>query len=147
MPGLSSDSRREAIPDLSDSTAKINPTVIAKTSCTTLQITSHKLNGKLYLQRSRSTVMLIRGKGKMNFLDGSITRPITKTEYPNWGSNNFMVMAWLVHSMEESSGDTYLFYTTAKEIWGAMSLHILTSKTLHNYSSYGTGPRTFAKAT
>ena len=77
--------------------------------------------------------MLIRGKGKMDFLDDSIPRPITNTEYPNWDSNNSIVMAWLVHSMDESIGDTYLFYTTAKELWDAVSLHIMTLKTLHNY--------------
>ena len=30
-------------------------------------------------------------------------------------------MGWLINSMEESIGDTYLFYSTAKEIWDVVS--------------------------
>lgn len=31
-------------------------------------------------------------------------------------------MAWLIHSMEESIGETFLFHPIAKDIWEAVSL-------------------------
>lgn len=56
-------------------------------------------------------------------MDGSSPRPaIHDPKYPNWDATNSMVMVWLIHSMEDSIGDTYLFYSTAKEIWDVVSL-------------------------
>lgn len=67
--------------------------------------------------------MVIRDKGKFGYLDGTITRlDTTDATYQNWEVQNSIFMAWLIHSMEESIGDTYLFYSTAKEIWDVVSL-------------------------
>ncbi|RVW50304.1 hypothetical protein CK203_081207 [Vitis vinifera] len=33
-----------------------------------------------------------------------------------------MVMAWLIHSMEDNIVDTYLLFPTAKRIWNAVTL-------------------------
>lgn len=67
--------------------------------------------------------MVIRGKGKSEFLDGTIPKPkIEDPNYQNWEIQNSMVMAWLIHSMDKSIGDCYLFYSTTQEIWDAMAL-------------------------
>ena len=65
--------------------------------------------------------MVIRGKGKFGYLDGSIAKPsLDNPSFQTWDIQNSMVMAWLVHSMEDSIGETYLFYLTAKGIWDAI---------------------------
>ena len=67
--------------------------------------------------------MVIRGKGKIGYLDGTIPKPKpTDSTYSNWDTQNSMVMAWLIHSMDDSIGDSFLFYSTAKEIWDAVTL-------------------------
>lgn len=44
------------------------------------------------------------------------------THYANWDAQNFMVMAWIVNSMEEEIRDPYLCYSTAKELWNALTV-------------------------
>ena len=57
---------------LSQSTLTIVPTAI--TENTSLQITSHKLNGKNFLQWSRSVQMVIQRRGKLIYLLGQRKR-------------------------------------------------------------------------
>ena len=66
---------------------------------------------------------MIRGKGKIAFIDGSSPRPdFDDPLYASWDATNSLVMAWLIHSMDDEIGDTYLFYSTVKEIWDAVAL-------------------------
>lgn len=84
------------------------------------QITSFKLTGKNYLQWSRSVQLVIRGKGQFGYLNGTIPKP--PTEDADWDIQNSMVMAWLLHSMEDSIAEIYLLYPTAQAIWEAVTL-------------------------
>ena len=63
-----------------------------------LQISLFKLNGQNCLSRSRYVQLVIRGKGKFGYLDGSV--PIPDNYDPSflvWDINNSMVMSWLIH--------------------------------------------------
>ncbi|XP_017981569.1 PREDICTED: uncharacterized protein LOC18592547 [Theobroma cacao] len=83
-----------------------------------LQITQHKLNGANFLEWSQSVMLVIRGKGKLDYLTGTkVTLKEGATGHSTWESENSMVMAWLINSMKPKIGRTYLFYKTAKEIW------------------------------
>lgn len=67
--------------------------------------------------------MVVRGKGKFGYLDGSIPKPsMTDSLFSNWDIHNLMVMEWWIHSMEDAIGETYLFHPTAKGIWDVVSL-------------------------
>ena len=104
----------------SQSTSISAPTVFTEntSSNTTLQITTHKVNGKNFLQWSRSLRMVIRGKGRIGYLNGTAKKPIEDNPtFPTWDAQNSMVMAWLIHFMEEKIGEAYLFYSIAKELW------------------------------
>ena len=123
MPGISRGDHSKVSNQTSPSTSIIIPTMVIKNSSTSLQITTKKLNGKNYLQWSHSASMVIHSKGKISYLDGLIPKPPTSdSSYQTWDTQNSMVMAWLIHSMEDNIGDTYLFYPTAKEIWDIVSL-------------------------
>lgn len=37
--------------------------------------------------------------------------------YEAWSSENYLVMSWLINSMEPKINGSYLFYKIAKEIW------------------------------
>ncbi|XP_020271826.1 uncharacterized protein LOC109846996 [Asparagus officinalis] len=109
-------------------TPKIVPTTVSSSdpnhlNLTSLQITTHKLNGKNFLQWSRSIQMVICRKGKIGYLDRSIVKPdANDPKFQSWDIQNSMVMAWLIHSMEDTIGETYLFYPIAKGIWDAVNL-------------------------
>ena len=40
--------------------------------------------------------------------------------YQTWDSENSMVMAWLINSMEVAIRQTYLFLPIAKDLWDAV---------------------------
>ena len=84
----------------------------------TLQITIHKLNGCNFLKWSQSVKLFIRVKGKLGYLIGANKAPKPEDHvYQTWDSENSMVMAWLINSMETAIGQTYLFLPTAKDLW------------------------------
>ena len=67
--------------------------------------------------------MVIRGKGKFGFIDGSIPQPLpTDPSFFDWDIQNSMVMAWLINSMDDNIAEIYLLYPTAKAIWDAVTL-------------------------
>ncbi|XP_072088070.1 uncharacterized protein [Arachis hypogaea] len=65
--------------------------------------------------------MYICGRGKIGYLTGERSKPnITDRQYNVWDTKNFMVMTWLVNSMEEDISSNYMYYTIAKELWDSV---------------------------
>ncbi|RVW83230.1 hypothetical protein CK203_039628 [Vitis vinifera] len=94
-----------------DFTATIPTTNPGSTKNPTLQITIHKLNGRNFLQWSQSVKLFIRGKGKLGYLTSANKAPNPKNPaYQTWDSENSMVMAGLIKSMEAAVVQTYLFF-------------------------------------
>ena len=127
MAGVSGGDGSEVASDTSQPTSIIAPTAISssETSLPSLPvaITAFKLTGPNFIPWSRSIQMLIRGKGKFGYLDGSIPQPPKDDPSLNtWEMNNSLVMSWLIHSMDSRLGELYLLYPTAKAIWDARKL-------------------------
>ena len=60
---------------------------------------------------------------ELGYLDGTIKKPSTNDpSYPSWEAQNSMVMAWLIHSMEDNIANTYILIPKAKRIWDAVTL-------------------------
>ncbi|KAK6146350.1 hypothetical protein DH2020_020219 [Rehmannia glutinosa] len=93
---------------------------------TSLQLTKSQTKWKelpSMVSLRRSVQMVIRRKGKFGYLDGSISKPSsTDPSFQTWDVQNSIMMAWLIHSMDDSIGETYLFHPNAKDIWDAVSL-------------------------
>ncbi|XP_075496227.1 uncharacterized protein LOC142533365 [Primulina tabacum] len=65
------------------------------------QLIIHKLNGRNYLEWAQSVRLVIDGKGKLGYLNGEVKAPASiDSKYKHWRSENFLVTAWLVNSME-----------------------------------------------
>ena len=61
---------------------------------------------------------VIRGRGKICFIDGTVQEPaLTDPSYSSWDTDNALVMAWLINSMEEHIGSLYLVHNMTKAIW------------------------------
>lgn len=71
----------------------------------------------------QSIKMVIDGKVKLGYLTGETEEPVAThpVSHKKWKSENSLVMAWLVNSMEPSVGKTYLFLPMAKDIWETYS--------------------------
>ena len=107
--------------DASVPTSTIVPT--SSDNSSPIPLTVFKLNGPNFLPWSRSIQLLIRGKGKYCYLDGSIPQPSsTDPSYSTWEIKNSLVMSWLIMSMDDSMSEVYLLYPTAKAIWDAVTL-------------------------
>ncbi|XP_075088312.1 uncharacterized protein LOC142170326 [Nicotiana tabacum] len=85
------------------------------------QITSHRLNGKNYLEWAQSVWLAIDGIGKLGHLTSEIRRPEAgDPKMKAWRSENSLVIAWHLNSMEPAIGKPYLFLPTARDVWEAV---------------------------
>ena len=83
-----------------------------------LQITTDKLNGSNCLEWSQLVRIFLKGRGKMGYLDGTIKAPgKDDAKYNKWEEENFMIMSWLLNSMQPEISKTCLFLKSPKEIW------------------------------
>lgn len=61
--------------------------------------------------------LVIDSMGKLGHLTGKVQRPANT--YPNLctrGSENSFIIVWLINSMEQTVGKTYLFLPTAEDV-------------------------------
>ncbi|KAG6470011.1 hypothetical protein ZIOFF_070951 [Zingiber officinale] len=65
--------------------------------------------------------LAIDGKGKLGYLNGEIKPPTTKDpRFEQWQSQNSMVTAWLINSMDPVIGKPFIFLPTARDVWEAV---------------------------
>lgn len=66
---------------------------------------------------------LSKGEEKMGLLDGfrEVLDPID-LKCIAWDAENFIVMSRLINSTETDSGQGYIFFFTAKDLWEAVKL-------------------------
>ena len=84
-------------------------------------ITRHRLTGQNFLEWAQSVKLAIDGKGRLGYLTGEVKQPKVGDEgYTIWRSENSLVMAWLLNSMEASIAKPHMFLKTAKEVWDSV---------------------------
>ncbi|XP_073152035.1 uncharacterized protein [Henckelia pumila] len=110
---MSSDSSK------TDENSEKSPATLAPLSGSdnsSLQISAHKLNGHNYLQWAQSVKIVICDRGKMGYLTGELESPKkSDPSYKTWVAKNFIVLAWLINSMENNISRRYLWFQTTKE--------------------------------
>ena len=88
----------------------------------TLQLTTSKLDGKNFMEWSQSVKNSLKSKGKFKYVSGAAQPPDEKDpKYESWDTENYMVMSWLLHSMEPRIRKTYILLSNAKDIWDAVN--------------------------
>ncbi|KAG6535832.1 hypothetical protein ZIOFF_000861 [Zingiber officinale] len=64
--------------------------------------------------------LAIDDKGKLEYLNGEIKPPTTKDpRFKQWRSQNSMVTAWLINSMDPVIGKPFIFLPIARDVWEA----------------------------
>ena len=85
-----------------------------------LPVTGYKLNGQNYTQWARSVRIYLQGKGKEDYITGESKEPKKNDpNYQKWKLENSLVMSWLLNSMTNETGENFMYYGTAHEIWSA----------------------------
>ncbi|KAL8111231.1 hypothetical protein AgCh_019082 [Apium graveolens] len=63
-------------------------------------------------------MLTLSAKNKLGFIDGSIHVPAPNAvEYRLWERCNYLVISWLMFTLEESIAKSVLFMRMAREIW------------------------------
>ncbi|KZV32268.1 Cysteine-rich RLK (receptor-like protein kinase) 8 [Dorcoceras hygrometricum] len=81
-----------------------------------LQITTHRLNVRNYLQCSQSVKIVICARGKLGFLTDDLPTATTDPTYSTWLADNSIVLAWIINSMEPNITRRYLWFKTSNEV-------------------------------
>ena len=108
----------------SDATSESTSTPVVSNldhTSNSIQITIHRLNGRNFLEWSQSVKLAIDGRGKLGYLTGETKQPSEKDPgFRTWRSENSLVMAWLLNSMELSIAKPHMFMKTTKEVWDSV---------------------------
>ncbi|XP_074383495.1 uncharacterized protein LOC141725032 [Apium graveolens] len=82
------------------------------------QLGTMLLFGENFINWSRSVKMALGAKNKLGFIDGSLSKPYENSPDLNkWIRNDYMVMSWLTSSMDQVITDSFIFATSAYELW------------------------------
>ena len=88
----------------------------------TLKITTKKLNRHNYLEWSQFAKLFLKSRGKIGYLHGTIELPKQfDPSFESWDAENSMIMSWMLYSMQPEIGKPFLFLSSAKEVWDAVS--------------------------
>lgn len=67
--------------------------------------------------------MVICGHGCLGYVIGTTVKPAeSDLAYATWDAQNFMVMAWIVNSIEDDIKEPHLYYSTVNELWDALNI-------------------------
>jgi hypothetical protein len=90
-------------------------------SKSSLKIDIPKMNGNNYNEWAQTVRLVLDGKGKLGFLTGAVAEPAEGDPlYKQWKSENSLIIAWLVSTMETGLGKPYMFLPSAKDVWEAV---------------------------
>ncbi|CAN0915993.1 Retrovirus-related Pol polyprotein from transposon RE1 [Linum grandiflorum] len=74
-----------------------------------------------YSEWSMAISMVLDGKNKIGFVDGTISAPDPgQPLYPLWVRNNKLVLSWILHSVSPNIAKSILYSKTAKAAWTAL---------------------------
>jgi gag-polypeptide of LTR copia-type len=87
-----------------------------------LSLINVKFGSVNYSFWSQAVAMYIHGKERMKHLMGEPILPsITEPSYQKWVTDDVVVKGWLINSLESQLRGSYIRYTTAKDIWKAIT--------------------------
>ncbi|XP_074269033.1 uncharacterized protein LOC141592318 [Silene latifolia] len=81
-------------------------------------ITPVVFNGNNYDEWSRSFHLALMAKGKLGYIDGTITKPsATSEKFETWQSTNALVTMWIFNTIESSLRRQISLRPEAKQVW------------------------------
>jgi len=82
------------------------------------------LDSTNYHSWSRSVITALSAKNKVEFINGTTTRPLeTDPSFSSWTRCNNMVASWLVHSVSVHMRQSILWMDKELDIWNDLKAH------------------------
>ncbi|CAN6684469.1 unnamed protein product [Malus baccata var. baccata] len=105
---------------MADSSSSDGPFYIHHSDHPNLVLVSKKLNGDNYSSWARGMQISLSAKNKLAFINGDVQEPSSSDDpdaHAAWRRCNDMILSWLLHSLEPDLQESFLFNTTAKDVW------------------------------
>ena len=80
-------------------------------------ITHVILQGNNYLARARAITLSLKARRKFVFIDGTINKPTEKKKLLDWDTVNFMLVSWMLRSMDPKLAASIPYYEEARPLW------------------------------
>ncbi|KAL5542827.1 hypothetical protein UlMin_010537 [Ulmus minor] len=83
-----------------------------------LILVTNLLSGSNFHTWRRAMLMALTAKNKLEFVDGTIPRPLsTDLLFHAWSRCNNMISSWIINSVNRDIADSLLYHDSAYEIW------------------------------
>ena len=83
-----------------------------------LLLVSTVFDGSGFGSWKRAMTIALSTKGKLCFVDGSLTRPaLTSPDLKKWTRCNDMVMSWILNVLGKNIADSIIYAKTARQMW------------------------------
>jgi len=80
-------------------------------------LVSQVFDGNGFGSWRRALLIALSTTGKLFFIDGTLTRPISTSDLKRWIKCNDMVMAWILNVVAEDIGDGIIYAKSARDMW------------------------------
>ncbi|XP_056695902.1 uncharacterized protein [Spinacia oleracea] len=96
----------------------LDPYFIANSDSPTSSLVSAVFNGSNFLRWKRNVMRALIAKNKEGFVNGGIIKPaVNHRDYCKWKRADFMVVSWILSSMNNELADDFGYIDNAGELW------------------------------
>lgn len=83
-----------------------------------MQLGNHILSGSNYLNWCRTVRMALFARNKLQFVDDTLPMPSIKSlDYQKWIRNDYMVISWILNSMDKVLSKSFMFVDSSSRLW------------------------------
>lgn len=66
--------------------------------------------------------MALIARNKLQFVDGTLlSLGIDHPDYQKWLRNDYMVMSWILNSMDKNLAESFMFVNSSVELWSELA--------------------------
>ncbi|XP_056697143.1 uncharacterized protein [Spinacia oleracea] len=95
-----------------------DPYFVASSDNPTSSLVVVLFNGMNFVRWSRNIKRALIAKNKEGFISCEITKPaVNHKDYPKWKRADFMVVSWILSSMNSELADDFGYIDNARELW------------------------------
>lgn len=95
-----------------------DPFYITSSDQTASKLVSINLNGSNFISWKRNVRRALIAKNKIGFIEGTIVKPDeSHKDYNRWMRCDYLVICWLMNSMNEEIGENFTFVESSAQLW------------------------------
>ncbi|XP_056695786.1 uncharacterized protein [Spinacia oleracea] len=101
-----------------DNGGTFDPYFVENSDIPTSSLVTVVFNGVNFIRWSRNIKRALIAKNKEGFFNGEIQKPVVNhKDYPKWKRADFMVVSWILSSMNNDLADDFGYIDNAVELW------------------------------